>query len=180
MTDVARPLGGGVVLLTKANLPKSLSAGLDFNASGKITRQLSYSLSGVAFYAEIDASALGTPGLSSTVGVNLKASLEYRPTALDTAQVSLSRTDRRLTPQGFVGAINQVNLGYRRQLRPDLALVVTVSDVLDGQRLNRLTRTPLLRDDYTRYQIGQIAYVGVVYTFGRTSKAKSNDFDYAQ
>ena len=180
VTDVARPLGGGVVLLTKANLPKSLSAGLDFNASGKLTRQLSYSLSGVAFYAQIDASALGTPGLSSTVGVNLKASLEYRPTPLDTAQISMSRTDRRLTPQGFVGAINLVNLGYKRQLRPDLALVVTISDVLDGQRLNRLTGTPQLRDDYTRYQFGQIAYVGVVYTFGRTSKAKSNDFDYGQ
>jgi hypothetical protein len=39
--------------------------------------------------------------------------------------------------------------------------------------------TPTLQDAYERYQLGQIAYVAVVYTFGRPAKAKSSDFDYA-
>jgi outer membrane receptor protein involved in Fe transport len=180
VTDVVQPLGGGVVLLTKANLPKSRSAGLEFNAGGKLARRLSYSLSGEAFDTQIDARTLGAPGLKSTLGLNLKASLEYRPTVSDTAQISLSRTDRRLTPQGFVGAIDLVNLGVKHQLRPDLAMVLTVSDVFDGQKLRRFVSTPLLQDAYQRYQIGQIAYVGVVYSFGGSSKAKSGDFDYAQ
>ncbi len=180
VTDVARSLGDGVVLLTKANLPKSQSAGFEFNASGQFVRGLTYSLSGDAFYSQIDATSLGAPGLKSTVGVNLKASLEYRPTTRDTLQISLSRTDTRLTPQGFVDAINLVNLGYRRQLRSDLALVLTVSDLLNGQRLRRFVNTADLQDAYQRYQIGQIAYVGVIYTFGGPGKAKTSDFDYAQ
>jgi outer membrane receptor protein involved in Fe transport len=179
VTDVAQSEGGGVVLLTKANLPKSQSAGSEFNLSGKLTHSLSYTLSGNAFYTQIDATALGAPGLRSTVGVNLKGSVEYRPTSHDTFQVSLSRTDRRLTPQGSVDAIDLVNIGYRRQVRPDLAIVVTASDVLDGQRFRRFETTPTLTDAYQRYQFGQIAYVGVVYTFGGSAKPKPASFDYA-
>jgi hypothetical protein len=40
--------------------------------------------------------------------------------------------------------------------------------------------TPALRDAYQRYQVGQIAYVGVIYTFGGPGKAKSGDFNYDQ
>ncbi len=178
MTDVAQSLGGGVVLLTKANLPKSQSAGLEFNASGKLNRSLSYSLSGEAFYTQIDAASLGAPGLEATVGLNLKASLDYRPTSRDTAQISISRIDKRLTPQGFVSAINLVNLGYKRQVRPDLAVVATISDGLDGQRFRRFVNTPTLRDAYQRYQVGRIAYIGLIYTFGGPGKPKSADFNY--
>ncbi|MDR3513103.1 MAG: TonB-dependent receptor [Caulobacteraceae bacterium] len=185
VTDVVQPLGGGVVLLTKANLPKSQSAGLEFNASGKLLRRLSYSLSGAAFYTQIDAAALGVtvsgaPALKSTTGLNLKASLEYRPTTRDTLQASFSRTDRRLTPQGYVAAINLVNLGVKHQLRPDLAVVLTVSDALDGQKLRRFETTPLLRDTYQRYQVGRIASLGLVYAFGGPAKSKTGDFGYAQ
>jgi outer membrane receptor protein involved in Fe transport len=180
VTDVVQSLGGGVTLATKANLPLSRSAGFDFNVNGKLGRQLTYALSGDAFETQIDAAALGTPGLRSTAGINLKASLDYRPTPLDTAQISVSRTDKRLTPQGFVSAIDLVNLGYKRQLRPDLTLVVTVSDVLDGQKFRRITTAPQLSDDYLRHQIGRIAYVGLVYTFGAPAKAKPTGFDYDQ
>lgn len=183
VTDVEQPLGGGVVLVTKANLPASRSAGVDFNADGKLWRKVSYDLSGSAFYAQIAAGALeggvgGATVLRSTAGLNLKASVEYRPTAADLFQASLSRTDRRLTPQGQVSAINLVNLGFRRQIRPDLALVATFSDALDGQRFRRIIDTPALDDDYLRYQIGQIAMVGAVWTFGSSGKAKAQDLEY--
>jgi outer membrane receptor protein involved in Fe transport len=178
VTDLARPLGGGVVLLTKTNLPKSQSAGVEFSASGRLVRRLSFSLSGEAFYTQIDATALGAPGLASTLGVNLKGSLEYRPTARDTAQVSVSRTDRRLTAQGFVDPINLVNLGFKHQLSRQLALVFTVSDVLNGQKFRRFVNTPTLQDAYQRYQVGGVGYVGLVYTFGGPGQGKAPDFDY--
>jgi outer membrane receptor protein involved in Fe transport len=178
VTDVVRPISDEVLLTTKANLPKSRSAGLEFTANGKLGQQLAYSLSGDLFAAQIDATALGAPGLKSTTGLNLKASLDWRPTKADTAQISFSRADKRLTPQGFVDAINLVNLGYRRQLRPDLAAVVTVTDLFDGQRFQRLIVTPQLRDDYLRNQYGRIAFVGLVYTFGGQGKAKPSAFDY--
>jgi outer membrane receptor protein involved in Fe transport len=178
VTDIVQPVSDDVVLTTKANLPKSRSAGLELTARGKIVSTLSYNLSGDLFSTQIDATALGAAGLKSTTGFNLKASLDWRPTAADTAQVSLSRSDRRLTPQGSVAAINLVNLGFRRQLAPNLAAVVTVTDALDGQKLRRVTTTPLLHDDYLRHQYGRLAYVGLVYTFGRPAKSKAEGFDY--
>jgi outer membrane receptor protein involved in Fe transport len=177
VTDVLKPVSGDVVLATKANLPKSRSAGLEFSAYGKLGPQFAYRLSGDAFYSQIDALALGSPGLKSTTGVNLKASLDWRPTDADTAQISLARTDKRLTPQGFVSALNIVNLGYRHQLRPNLTVIVTVADALNGQRFQRVVTTPVLRDDYVRRQTGRIAYLGLTYAFGGRSK-KPAGFDY--
>jgi outer membrane receptor protein involved in Fe transport len=180
VTDVTQVISADVVLATKENLPKSRSGGLEFNANSKLLRQLSFSVSGNAFYTEIDATALGATGLRSTTGLNGKASLDWRPTQADTAQISFSRTDRRLTPQGSVSAIDLVNLGYKRQLRSDLALVITVSDAIDGQKFTRRLNTPTLQDAYRRYQIGQIAYVGLLYTFGSGKKAKESGFEYEQ
>jgi outer membrane receptor protein involved in Fe transport len=178
LTDVIQPVSADVVLVTKANLPKRRSAGVEFTANGKLTSDLSYNLSSDFFSTEIDATSLGAPGLKSTTGLNLKASFDWRPTKADTAQVSFTRSDKRLTPQGYISAINLVNLGYKRELRPDLSLVVTVSDVFDGQRLRRFVTTPQLSDTYERNQFGRIAYLGVVYTFGGPKKAKGSGFEY--
>ncbi|MDR3508827.1 MAG: TonB-dependent receptor [Caulobacteraceae bacterium] len=178
VTDVTTPVSADVVLVTKRNLPKSRAAGLEFSANGRLAKSLTYALSGNLFYSQIDAGALGGVGLKSTTGVNLKASLDYRPTAADTAQISFVRTDRRLTPQGSISPINQVNLGYRHQIRPDLALLATVTDVLDGQRFHRLVATSKLQDSYLRHQYGRVAYVGLVYTFGAPKKAKPTSFEY--
>jgi outer membrane receptor protein involved in Fe transport len=178
VTDIIQPISADVVLVTKTNLPKSRSAGVEFTANGKLTPELSYNLSGNLFSTQIDATTLGAPGLKSTTGLNLKASFDWRPTKADTAQVSFTRQDKRLTPQGYVSAINLLNLGYKRELRPDLSLVVTVSDVLDGQRLRRIVTTSQLQDTYERHQIGRIAYFGLVYTFGGPKKAKGSGFEY--
>jgi outer membrane receptor protein involved in Fe transport len=178
VTDIVRPISDNVVLTTKANLPKSRSAGIELTANGKFGQHVSYNLSGDLFAAQIDATALGAPGLKSTAGLNLKASLDWRPTSADTAQISFSRSDKRLTPQGYVTAINVVNLGYKHQLRPDLSAMITVSDLFDSQKFRRLITTPQLRDDYLRHQFGRIAYVGLVYTFGGPAKAPSSGFEY--
>jgi outer membrane receptor protein involved in Fe transport len=178
VTDVIQPVSADVVLATKTNLPKSRSVGVEFTANGKLVADLSYSLSGNLFATQIDAASLGAPGLKSTTGLNLKASLDWRPTKVDTAQISFTRSDKRLTPQGYISAINLVNLGYKRELRPDLSLVMTVSDLFDGQKLRRIITTSQLSDAYQRYQVGRIAYFGVVYTFGGPKKAKGSGFEY--
>lgn len=180
VTDVTRVVSADVVLVTKANLPKSKAAGVEFTASGKIIPQLALSVSGNLFHNQIDASALGLGGLRSTTGLNVKASLDYKPTPVDTLQISFSRSDRRLTPQGYIDAINLVNLGFRRQISSKLAALITVSDAFDGQRFRRVVETPTLRDVTTRYQIGRVAYVGVVYSFGAPKKAKPGGFEYDQ
>ena len=178
ITDVTRVVAPDVVLSTKANLAKSKAAGMEFAAGGRIVRDLAYSVSGNLFYGQIDAAALGYPGLRSTLGVNLKASLDWKPDKADTVQVSFSRTDRRLTPQGSVGAIDIVNLGWRRQLDPSLAAVLTLSDALNGQIQSRRIATPALTDAFQRHQLGQVIYGGLVYTFGAARKPKPGAFDY--
>lgn len=178
VTDITQPVSADVVLITKTNLPKSRAGGLEFSGSGKLGPKLSYALSGDLFYSEIDAASLGGPGLKSTTGLNLKASLDWRPTGADTGQVSVTRTDRRLTPQGYLSAVDIVNIGYKRQLRPDLSLVLTVSDLFDGQRSQKLLATPQLHDAYVRYQVGRTGLIGLVYTFGAQKKAKAGGFDY--
>jgi outer membrane receptor for ferrienterochelin and colicin len=180
VTDVTQVVSADVVLITKENLAKDTAGGLEFTSNGHLTQTLSYGLSGNLFHDEIDATALSATGLKSTTGINAKASLDYHPTAADTAQVSFSRSDKRLTPQGYVSAIDLVNLGFRHQIHPNLSAVITVSDLFDGQVFRRFVGTPTLTDRYQREQVGRIAYLGIVYAFGAPKKNKANGFDYDQ
>lgn len=178
VTDVTGYLDNGLTLTMKTNLPKDDSAGLEFTADGHILPKLSYSISGDLFHRQIDATALGFSGLQSTTGLNAKVKLDYRPTPDDSAQITATRSDKRLTPQGYVSAINIVNLGYRRQLRADLTGVMTVSDLFDGQRYRRFATTPTFTEEYQRTVRGRVLYVGLVYSFGSTKKNNQPKFEY--
>jgi outer membrane receptor for ferrienterochelin and colicin len=177
-TDVTQYLGAGVSLTTKSNLPRNDSAGLEFSVAGHLLPRLSCSLSGDAFYTQIDATALGAPGLKSTTGVNAKAKLDYRPVGSDSAQITFTRTDRRLTPQGSISAINVVNLGYKHAFTAALNAVATVSDVFSGQRYTRVASTPLFTQVYQRSVEGRVAYLGVIYSFGGAKKDQPSNFEY--
>ena len=178
VTDLTEYLGNGFTLTTKTNLPRSDSAGLEFSATGHLLPKLSYSLSGNAFYTQIDATALGAPGLKSSTGLNCKAKLDYRPTAADSAQIIFTRTDKRLTPQGSVSAINVVNLGFKHALAPALAATATISDLFDGQHYQRSATTPTLTQVYERSVVGRVAWFGLTYTIGVTKKDKEPNFEY--
>ncbi|MBS0374449.1 MAG: TonB-dependent receptor [Proteobacteria bacterium] len=177
-TDVLEVLGNGLSLATRANLPRNDASGVEITANGHLLRQLGYTLSGNLFRSEIDASALGYPGLRTTSGLNAKLKLDYRPTAADSAQVTVNRQDRRLTPQGYVSAINVVNLGYRHALGARLTAVATLSDAFNGQRYQRIAVTPAFTQFYERRVQGRVLYVGVVQTFGTARKVKPAGFDY--
>ncbi len=178
VTDVTEYLGNGLTLTTKSNLPRNDSAGLEFAASGHLSAKLLYSLSGNAFYSEIDATALGFPSLKSTTGLNLKAKLDFHPTVADSAQIIFTRTDKRLTPQGSVSASNIVNLGYKHQLMAALSAAATISDVFNGQHYQRYASTASLTQVYERSVIGRVAWVGLTYSIGVTKKEKEPHFEY--
>lgn len=180
VTDVTQALPGGLTLTTKTNLPNNDSAGIEVGANGHIVPKLAYSISSNLFYSQIDATALGASAVQSTQGVNAKVKLDYRPTGSDTLQLTATRTDKRLTPQGYVDAINLVNLGYRRQLQRDLTGVLTASNVFNGQRFERIAVTPTFTEHYSRFVYGRILYVGLVYAFGSSPKDKQQGFDYDQ
>ena len=178
MTDLTEYLGNGLTLTTKTNLPRSDSAGLEFSATGHLLPKLLYSVSGNAFYNQIDATELGFPGLKSTTGLNLKAKLDYHPTVADSGQIIFTRTDKRLTPQGNVSATNIVNLGYKHALTSALSAAATVSDLFNGQRYQRYASTPTLTQVYERSVVGRVAWVGLTYTVGVTKKEKEPNFEY--
>lgn len=178
VTEVTQYLAGGLSLTTKTNLPRSDSAGVEFSASGHLLPMLSYGLSGNAFYTQIDATALGIAGLRSTTGLNAKAKLDFRATEHDSLQLGVTRTDKRLTPQGSVSAINVVNVGYKHTLTSALSAVATVSDLLDGQRAERSAFAPALTQVYERRVVGRIAFVGLVYRVGTTKGEKQPNFEY--
>jgi outer membrane receptor protein involved in Fe transport len=180
VTDVTRYQGNGFSLTTKANLPRDNSAGLEVTANGHLGSQLSYSLSANLFHSQIDATALGVPGLQSTNGVNGKLKLDYRPTPADSAQVAVTRTDKRLTPQGYVTAIDIVNAGYKHQLRSNLTALATVSDLFNGQRNERIENTPTFAGDYVRTIRGRVFFVGLIYSFGSAKDSSQPSFDYDQ
>jgi outer membrane receptor for ferrienterochelin and colicin len=180
VTDVTQYLGNGFSLTTKANLPRNNSAGLEFIANGPIVPKLAYSLSGNLFYGQIDATALGVPGLKFTTGLNAKLKLDYRPTSADSVQLIVTRSDKRLTPQGYLSAINIVNVGYKHQVNPDLTAIVTVSDLFNGARYERFESTPTFMGNYVRAVRGRVLYVGLTYSFGSTKKDKQANFEYDQ
>jgi len=179
-TDVTQYLGNGISLTTKANLPRNNSTGVEFTTDGHIVPALAFSLSGNLFHAQIDATQLGDPGLRSTIGVNAKLKFDYRPSAVDSTQLMVTRTDRRLTPQGYVSAIDIVNLGYRRQMRQDLAAIATVTDLFNGQHYDRVEATPTLSGDFLRAVRGRLFYVGLVYSFGSARKGKETKLEFDQ
>lgn len=178
VTDLVKPLSGNVVLLTKTNLAKAKSGGVEVVASGRVLPRLTYNVSGTLAYSQIGTATLEASALRSTLALNAKASLEWRPSAQDTLQAAFSRTGRRLTPQGEIGAIGLVNFGYRREMSRRFTLVATLSDAFDGQNLRRTIATPTLEDAYDRRQLGQVAYLGFQYSFGGPKKAKPAEFQY--
>jgi outer membrane receptor for ferrienterochelin and colicin len=179
-TDVTVYTGNGFSLTTKANLPKNDSVGLELTASGHLAPKLGYSLSGNLFRSQIDATALGVPGLQSTSGVNAKLKLDYRPTARTSAQLTATRAGKRLTPQGYVSAVNIVNLGYRHQFDTGLTAIFTASDVFNGQHYERFASAPSFTAHYLRSVQGRVLYLGVLYTFGSGKKGKAESFDFDQ
>jgi outer membrane receptor protein involved in Fe transport len=180
VTDVTEYLSSGFSLTTKTNLPRNDAAGLELSASGRVGARLTYGISSNLFYNQIDATALGAPGLQSTTGINAKVKLDYRPSPGDTVQVTATRTDKRLTPQGYVDAINIVNAGYKHRVKKDLMLVATVSDLFNGQRYHRYATTPTFVQDYVRVTRGRVLYMGLVYSFGSRKKDSDANFEYDQ
>jgi outer membrane receptor protein involved in Fe transport len=180
VTDITENLGKGLALSTKTNLPLNDAAGVEFTVSAHPLRSLSLTLSGNAFYNQIDAEALGFAGLRSTTGLNGKLKLAYQPTKADTVELVATRTDKQLTPQGEIDAINIVNLGYRHGFSSSLKASIWISDLFEGQHLHRVAVTPTFTDTYQRTVVGRVIWFGLAYTFGRTSHEQPAKFDYDQ
>ncbi len=178
VSDVSRYISPTVLLTTKENLGRSLSGGAELALEGKLTRVLSYTMSGSLYGDRLEAANLGLGGPRSQLSASAKISLSYAPSAKDQIQISGNYLSRRLTAQGYRLPSWGANLGVRHAFSNGLALVGTVTDLFNSQRDRTVIATPLVQDRYSRRLLGRAAFVGLTWTFGG-GKAADSKFDYS-
>jgi outer membrane receptor protein involved in Fe transport len=177
VTDLSTDLGNGVLLSTRENLVGSDSLGLELVLNGRVTKRLTYRLSGNAYWYRIDASNLGFGTRSAWIESG-KAGLDWQPDDRDLLQANLSLLGKRLLPQGQFDPMLLVNLGFRHKLTRRLWAFITAQDALHTYQQHGLVRTADLierTDDSARTQA---AFLGLTYSFGGKS-ARDPNFDYS-
>jgi outer membrane receptor protein involved in Fe transport len=178
-TTVTQYIDTVTLLTTHENLASNQSGGLELVAATPLGPRLNVNLSSNAFYSQINASNLGFSGNRSTVAWDAKANVEWRPTKADLIQLVVNYSARRLTAQGYRLPTYYANIGLRHEFaRPNLAFVLTVSDLFNSLKERTIIDTPALYDDLTRRRSSRIVYAGFYYTFGAAAKKpKELDFD---
>jgi ferric enterobactin receptor len=178
-TDVARDIGGGVLLTRPENVGARRDAGIELVASGALHPTLRYNASVNVFRQEIDAA--GIPGATDRAD-NLVAgriNLNWTPTPKDLLQISAFWQGEQLIAQGTRDSGGMVNLGYRHKISDTLSLNVTVRDVFDTFQNVTTYDTPLFRER-SEQQIGLRAiFIGLTYSFGSGPRRQPEQFDFS-
>jgi outer membrane receptor protein involved in Fe transport len=177
VTDIATPIGNGVVLQTKANLPQSISSGAELQWSGKPIKNWSVNLSANIFSNEVDSTSLNNGLKQTDVSGTLKATLDWQLDEKSHLQMSGNWNGKRLTAQGSIDPVGTLNLGYRYQASPDQAFIATLSDALNSQKFIRRYATPAIIDSYERQQTGRVFYIGLSRSFG-SGRRRNDGFDF--
>jgi outer membrane receptor protein involved in Fe transport len=177
VSDVVTSLGGGVNLVTRQNLADSRNAGLELVAAGRLTPTLTYNISGMGAWIELDSFGPGYPAGRSTWSVSGRGNLNWQATPNDLFQLNGFAMGKRLTPQGYGEPLMAVNLGYRHKLTDQVALVLTAQDVLGTVQDRQVIDTATLKDQVRgRYDTRQVM-IGFTWTFGG-GKPRDPGFDY--
>ena len=178
-TDVARDIGGGVLLTRPENVGARRDAGVELVASGALHPTLRYNASLNVFRQEIDAA--GIPGAVDRAD-NLVAgriNLNWTPTPKDLVQISAFWQGEQLLAQGTRDSGGMVNLGYRHKLSDTLSLNVTARDIFDTFENVTTYDTPLFRER-SEQQIGLRAiFIGLTYSFGSGPRRQPEQFDFS-
>ncbi|RZJ00327.1 MAG: TonB-dependent receptor [Brevundimonas sp.] len=178
-TDVARDVGGGVLLTRPENLGSRRDVGVELVASGALHPTLRYNASVNVFRQEIDAS--GIPGATDREGelVAGRLNLNWTPTPKDFVQVSGFWQGEQLLAQGTRDSGGMVNLGYRRKLSDSLSFNLTVRDALNTFENVTVYDTPLFRER-SEQKIGlRAAFIGLTWNFGTGPRRAPEQFDFS-
>jgi len=165
--------GPGILLSQPINLGQSARYGVEVEAEGGLTRTLTYKLS-FSRYREAFSSAYGGRAGLAFSG---KASLTWTPTGRDTLEGALGQDADALRVGGVETGYPYLNLSYRRDLTPALALSLIVRNAFDLQTQGRSVRAEGLSYDWRSDYHGNFAYLGFSYRFGRGGKDKDTRAD---
>ena len=164
--DVVRPLGDGIYLTERNNAAQSRSAGLELTANGRLTKSLTYNLSGAVGWTQLDSLGPLLAPTRSMFTPSGHGSLTWQATDRDLFQLNGFMNGRRLTPQGSADAMIGIDLGYRRKLTDKVSLVFTAQDLFRTFRARQVIDTPALRDvTETHFDTRQVR-LGLTWTFG--------------
>ncbi|MEY2881060.1 MAG: hypothetical protein RLZZ15_3440 [Verrucomicrobiota bacterium] len=176
LTTVTRYLDAVTLLTTKENLGASRSGGLELGANTRLRDRVALNFSANAYRHEIDAANLGFGARRTAFAWDAKLNANLDVTKTTLLQLNTSYTARRLTPQGYRHPTAVLNLGARHNLADKkTAVILTVSDVFASLRERTRIDTPLLHQDITRRRSSRIAYLGLVYNFGKPAKKPKKD-----
>lgn len=178
-TDVARDIGGGVLLTRPENVGARRDAGIELVASGALHPTLRYNASVNVFRQEIDAA--GIPGAVDRAD-NLVAgriNLNWTPTPKDLVQISAFWQGEQLTAQGTRDSGGMVNLGYRHKISDSLSFNLTARDIFDTFENVTTYDAPLFRER-SEQQIGlRAVFIGLTYSFGSSPRRAPEQFDFS-
>jgi len=178
-TDVARDIGGGVLLTRPENVGARRDAGIELVASGALHPTLRYNASVNVFRQEIDAA--GIPGAVDRAD-NLVAgriNLNWTPTPKDLVQISAFWQGEQLIAQGTRDSGGMVNLGYRHKISDSLSFNLTARDIFDTFENVTTYDAPLFRER-SEQQIGlRAVFIGLTYSFGSSPRRAPEQFDFS-
>ena len=176
VTYVTTPISDTIVLTRPENLGESVSGGFELSAAGRLWPNLDYTLSGNVYYNEIDAGNLGFEGTRSTLAYEAKAALNWRASPRHRMQLNLSTLGKQLTAQGYRRGSTVLDAGYRFQLRPNFALVATVSDLFESRRDRTVLDSPAIYYASETRAPGRIVFVG--FSWSRAADKNPEQFEF--
>ena len=176
---VTSDLGDGALLTRPENLCGRTDIGVELVANGRLHPTLRYNACVNLFRQEIDASNIvgGSNRTSDLISGSLN--LNWQPTAADFIQVSTIWTGDQMLAQATREGATIVNLGYRRKLTEQLALLVSGRDVFENGRNVTTLDTPSFRDRTEMTMDGRTGFIGLTWTFGQRSRPQDPTFDFS-
>jgi len=178
------------LLTTYENGGSNRSGGLEFTLSGKITPQLSINTSGnlaVTEQEQVDLNGAEVKQRASSLSV--RGRVNYQLTPIDALQLMVNVQGKTLAgggdarmpgsslATGYRQPISTLNLSYRRNLTPNLSLVMNVTDVFSSQKMETIIDTATLQERNIRRFDGRIAYIGLSYRFGGVQQNRNTRRD---
>ena len=105
-----------------------------------------------------------------------KLSADYAFSKFNLFQLNANYSGKRLTPQGYREPTEVANVGFKHKLADHrTSVVVTISDLFNSLKNERILDTPKLHDDSISRRSSRIIYLGIVYRFGSASKVQPKE-----
>lgn len=177
-TTVSRFISPTVLLTTQDNLGRSAATGIDIAASGKLSRVVSWRLSGTLSRNSIDPGNLGFAAPGAILTGTAKGGIDLKLSSRDLVQVSANYNGKRLIAQGYRLPSANVNIGYRRRFREGLTAVLSLSDIFDSQHERRVIDGATFVDDSIRRNSRRTLSFALTMPFGTGRKAAETPFDF--